>query len=155
MPHRLLDLPPFFVHALEALGLGFAFGWSLMAYYCSIISNEDWDRILGPNGVAVVAVGAVGILWFNKVSSDKERAKALKEQEAKEDARRQEEEINKEKRHAETLAASHEYAYQMKALAVESMKVTMKVDHTLSELTSQLRSRPCQAATLKPQFDDR
>ena len=56
----------------------------------------------------------------------------------------------KEKRHTETLAASAEYAYQMKALAVESMKVTMKVDYTLAQLTAQLQSRPCQASSFKP-----
>ena len=150
MPHRLLELPPVFLHSIEAIILGLALGWNTMSYYAQIISERDWQRMTGPHGVAFIAVVAAVVLWLNKISSDKSRAKELSEQDSKEDKRREAEELNKEKRHAETLAASHEYAESMKALAVESMKVTMKVDYTLTALTAQLAGRPCQAAAFVP-----
>jgi hypothetical protein len=149
MPHRLLELPPVFLHTVEGVILGLALGWNAMSYYAQILSERDWQRMTGPHGVAFIAVVAAVVLWLNKISSDKARSKELAEQDAKEDLRRVAEELNKEKRHAETLAASREYADSMKALAVESMKVAMKVDFTLVNLTHQLASRPCQAASFK------
>lgn len=149
MPHRLLDLPPVLLHTLEAIVLGLALGWNGAMYLIALISESDWQRITGPHGVAFIAVIAVVVLWLNKLSSDKARVKERAIIEEKEDARRLAEEAARELRHAESLKASREYAFQMQSLAVESMKVTMKVDHTLTELTKQLASRPCQAATLK------
>ena len=150
MPHRLFDLPPVFAHMIEAILLGLALGVNGASYVAELITEGDWQKMTGPHGGMFLLAIAVIALWLNKISDDKARAKAIASQEAKEDARRQEEELNKEKRHAETIAASAEYAYQMKALAVESMKVTMKVDHTLAQLTAQLQSRPCQASSFKP-----
>lgn len=138
------------MHAIEAILLGLAVGYHGARYLGTLISEGDWQKMTGPHGGMFLLAIAVVALWLNKVSGDKARAKAIAIQDEKEDKRRLEEEANKEKRHAETLAASHEYAYQMKALAVESMKVTMKVDHTLAELTKELSSRPCQAAKFLP-----
>lgn len=150
MPQRLLDLPPMFIHTIEAVLLGALLGWNGFWYHASLISDADWNKLTGPHGVAFLAVCAVIVLWANKVLTDRHRAKDLAIQDQKEDIRREIEERNKEKRHAESLAASRDYADSIKALAVESMKVSMRVDQTLSKLVDQLKARPCQSATQKP-----
>jgi uncharacterized membrane protein YcjF (UPF0283 family) len=153
MPHRLIDLPPVLMHTLEAVILGLALGWNGAAYLIALISESDWQRLTGPHGVAFIAVVAVVVLWLNKLSSDKARAKELATIEKKEDARRMAEEAARELRHAESLKASGEYAHSMKALAVESMKVSMRVDHTLGKLIQALSKRPCQGSLLKDLTD--
>ena len=105
--------------------------------------DEDWIKITGPHGVAFIAVCAVVVLWFNKLTGEKSRSKELAAQMEREDERREAEERNKEKRHEENLAASREYAEGMKALAVESMKTTIVVNHTLKDLIKELKNRPC------------
>lgn len=143
MPHRLHDMTSFLVHAIEAVILGIALGWNWFCYQAAIISDEDWSKITGPHGVAFIAVCAVVVLWFNKLTGEKSRSKELAAQMEREDERREAEERNKEKRHEENLAASREYAEGMKALAVESMKTTIVVNHTLKDLIKELKNRPC------------
>lgn len=152
MPLRLLAaVPQSFVQLAEAVFLGAAFGWNTFWFHAALISDADWSKITGPHGVAFIAVCAVIVLWSNKMLSDRNRAKELAahdrtrakelaEHDIKEDKRREQEEINKEKRHAESLAAAQKYAESVQALSVESMKVTMKVEHTLSRLIEHLGS---------------
>lgn len=138
MPLRLLVIPQFLCNAVEAVILGAALGWNTFWLHASLISDDDWAKITGPHGVAFIAVVAVIVLWINKIGADKTRASELAEHDRKEDVRREQEEIAKEKRHQENLKSTKAYAEEMQKLAVESMKVTMKVEHTLSKLVSQL-----------------
>lgn len=135
---------------IEAIILGLALGYNGAKYMADLISEGDWGKMTGPHGGMFLLAIAVAALWFNKISSDKSRAKELAILEEKEDARRLAEEAARELRHAESLKASGDYAHSMKALAVESMKVTMMVNNSLRDLTKELASRPCRAATLIP-----
>jgi len=137
MPHRLLDMPPI-NHFIEAAILGLALGWNAFSFHLASISDEDWSKITGPNGVAFVAVMAVVVLWITRIGDAK-----------KEDQRRAKEEESREKRHAELVATNRENAESLKALTVESMKIGIKVEHSLAEMAQQIAGRPCQAAIFK------
>lgn len=132
MPHRLYDLTLFMSHCLEAAFLGLALGWNSTAYFLSIISDSDWSRMTGPHGVAFLAVAAVVVLWLNKMASDKSKAKELKEAEARSEARREEDEANKEKRHLESRTDMHRFAEDLKGLTADSIKAQLLTNASLS-----------------------
>lgn len=134
MPYRIIDTT--IATLVEAALLGIITGYQVTKAAVMAFTDADWSRFMGPQGFTVGLLLAVVVLWGNGVVRERNEAK-----------RRDAEEKARDLRHAENMAASKQTADEMKALAVESMKVTMRVDHTLNALTEQIQKRPCQAMT--------
>lgn len=138
MPHRLHDMTVLLGHCLEAVCLGLALGWNSVAYFASVIPDGDWSKISGPHGVAFVAVVAVVILWLNKVSSDRSRARELKLAEERAEERREEDERKKEQRHIESRTDMHAFTADLKSLTAESIKAQLLTNHSLLANTTKV-----------------
>lgn len=97
-----------------------------------IISDTDWSKITGPHGVAFLAVIAVIVLWGNGLRRERN-----------EELRRSNEEIRREKRHAETIAMQRENSDKLIALTAKSIKAQAHVTASIDHLARELNSRPC------------
>lgn len=113
---------------------------SLSACNLALIADEDWNRFLGPHGVAVVSILAVLALWGQGIAkSRQERADRAKDEAAR------------ERRHNEAIALQRENAQHLMSLSAESIKAHAKsvqaiesFDRTIRNMTEELKDRPCQ-----------
>jgi hypothetical protein len=101
-------------------------------YLMSAIGNDDWSRITGPNGVAFIAVIAVIVLWANGLRRERN-----------EERRREKEEINREKRHGESIGLQRENAKTLIDLNVQSIKAQVTTSSEIRALRKELEGRPC------------
>lgn len=135
MPHRLLQ--PAFTNLVEGLVLTFLATFNGTVALLEMISEGDWTRINGPHGVAFIAVCAVIVLWLRSVTKEKN-----------EDKRRTREEMSREARNAELLAALKESNESNKSLTVESIVAQGKsaqaigrMERTIQHQTNELCER--------------
>lgn len=131
MPHRI----PFVTNALATVAegavliyLSVANGWH---YVASIFSDEDWNRITGPHGVAFISLAAVVVLWGNGIRRERN-----------EERRREIEEAKREKRHAELVNLQKENAEKLTDLTVQAIITQGKAAEALRDLTKALDKRP-------------
>lgn len=150
MPHRDPNIQAFFSHVVEGSVLGFLAIWQGLSAYAATISEQDWSKIFGPNGVAFVSVIAVVVLWsallmfiHRSKKSEEQRRKEELEMRAKEDESR-------ERRHKEIMEMQTKNAEDLKSLTAESIKANMKGTFAIETLIARISERPCQAATFKP-----
>ena len=137
MPHRLalttgesLLAGIFYCAALIQQGLA-----ALLDFF----SEKDWDRLLGPHGVAVVCLIALVVQWnTGRVAERNRDRRANVDRQATED------------RHKETVALMASNADKLAALNVESIKAIMLMKHSSDTLVhaterlhSTLESSPC------------
>jgi hypothetical protein len=144
MPHPLILAPSWLYHTAEASVLAMA-GTSL-----AIISEQDWNRMTGPHGVAFIAVAAVIVLWANGLRKERLEQKRRDEEALRHEARRQEDEANREKRHKEAMSMQSANADRIMDITVESIKAQghsaqaiASIDSTIKRLSDELSSRPC------------
>jgi heme exporter protein D len=112
----------------------------------AIITDQDWQRAFGPNGVAFISIVAVVVLWLNSIKREKN-----------EEARREKEEEQRDRRHSETLTLQKENSAKLMDLTAESIKshamsvgAIKSIDRTIMNLTEELKERPCQIGRAKP-----
>lgn len=130
MPHRLLA--PAFTNLVEGLVLTFLAAFNGGVAALEMISDGDWTRINGPNGVACIAVVAVIVLWSRSVVKERN-----------EDKRRTREEIAREARNAELLTALKDADESNKCLTKQCIEVierqtsaTVAFDKTIQHHTN-------------------
>ena len=142
---------------LEGITLAGLAAWQGGQAVAVAISEQDWQKAFGPNGVAFVAVIAVVVLWgalltfIHRSKKDSElRRKEELEARANEDAAR-------ERRHKEIMDLQNKNGSDLKDLTAESIKANMRgtfavetLAKNLQALTCDLADRPCQAAAFKP-----
>jgi FtsZ-interacting cell division protein ZipA len=141
MPHRIIP-PTWFLHAVEGISLS---ALSFIAF----ISEQDWSRMLGPHGVAVVAILAVVALWVSGIKEKSAMKKDIEAREAREEARRTKEEESREKRHNESIQLQTTNSDKLVALTVENIKAQAlttaalaSVDRSLQDLAEQISKCP-------------
>ena len=128
MPHRIPLVTQTLGFIFEAIALGFLTVWQGLSAIASLISNEDWDRITGPHGVAFVACAACLVLWLNAVNRDR-----------KEDKRRIAEDAAKERRHEDSIRALNLYSEKVMGIAVDTAKTNMHVAEAIKSLDSTIK----------------
>lgn len=118
---------------------------SLMTCNLAVLADKDWDRFLGPHGVAVVSIIAVIALWAQALSKGRQERKDKAEAEAA-----------RERRHSETLRLQRENSDKILELSAESIKAHARsvqaitsFDRTIQNLTEELKDRPCQLSQKK------
>jgi len=120
MPPRLTDIA---IHAAEGIALGLLALYNGTRYVAGLISDEDWQKITGPHGVAFLAVTACIVLWLNGLRREKIEEK-----------RRSREEAAREARHAENIAVQREAKDEVKALVVECVKSNAMVTAAITSI---------------------
>ena len=90
MPHRIVTQNCGTL--LEALLLGIASVYQITSSAVVALTEQDWTRLMGPQGFTVGLLLAVVVLWGNGVCNRKAELK-----------RREQEEKAREKRHVETI----------------------------------------------------
>lgn len=145
MIHPISAIPKFVCHLIE--------GSILTGGMLAIISDQDWQRMTGPHGVAFIAVLAVIVLWANGLRKEKAEISRRQAEEIRAEARRVADEAALEKRHTETMTMQRENADKLMQLTVESIKAQghtsqaiISIDSTIKRLTEEVASRPCQKA---------
>ena len=154
MPHRIILAnisPSNFFEGFLLYGVAI---WKASATVFLSIADQDWSRLLGPQGLTVGLIFAVCVLWTNGILDRKAKEKRDAIADEKEDERRGKEEAARENRHAQLVATNKENAESLKALTVESIKAQAKATHAvetmdknIQRLTIELADRPCQAKT--------
>jgi len=132
MPHRAIAYN-FACHLFEFLGLGFLLAWQGFSAGLALISDADWAKITGPHGLVFVLIIGLCVVWAKSCRDD----------------------VSRERRHKETLAAQEEHfaallelnsktAEDLKDLTIQSIKAQMKATAATIDLSHQLSTRPCQ-----------
>lgn len=119
----------------------------LVASLTSWITDEDWNRLVGPWGGFLVSIILCAILLRHS-------AKRIK----REDDRAEKDNADRERRHQEALqaqvAAAAKYeglTREVMAIQVDTAKVMMHLSKTNEALHEEMRSRPCQIRKTDPQ----
>jgi hypothetical protein len=136
MPHRIPLVTNTVSFFIELITLGLLTIWQGVETVGSIISEQDWNRITGPHGVAFIACAACMILWGSSVARDR-----------KEDRRRRAEDEARERRHAETIKLQSDNAESLKALTVENAKTNMRVANAIHSLDQSIKTLVLQNET--------
>jgi heme exporter protein D len=141
MPHRIIP-PTWFLHTVEGISLS---ALSFIAF----ISEQDWSRMLGPHGVAVVAILAVVALWVSGIKEKSAMKKDIEAREAREEARRTKEEESREKRHAESIHLQTANSDKLLTITAENIKAQALVtaaissmDRSIQDLTEKISKCP-------------
>lgn len=122
-------------HGPEIAAAGFA-----IASITSWITDEDWNRLVGPWGGFVLSILLCAILLRHS-------AKRIK----REDQRAESDNADRDRRHKESMdaqvAAAAKYeglTREVMAIQVDTAKVMAQLAHSCESLHSEMRSRPCQ-----------
>jgi hypothetical protein len=109
----------------------------------SWITDEDFNRLVGPWGGFVVSIVLCAILLRHS-------AKRIK----REDDRAANDATERERRHQENLAKQSEIAVKFEAVTdkvtqtqLETVKALLRLSHSNENLHAEMRSRPCQRIT--------
>jgi len=133
MPHRFDQLSPL-VYLVEAALLGLAAGYKVAEATCLALTEQDWSKLLGPQGFTVGLILAVIVLWGNGIARERNETK-----------RREKEEASREARHRETLALQRENSEKLMNLSVEAIKAKGMMVAAFNTLVEELEGRPCSA----------
>lgn len=141
MPHRIQLASSVFAVATEGVILGSIAAVSGARYAMTTISDGNWDKLIGPHSLTFGAVIAVIVLWTSRVVESRKQEAA------------------RERRHQETVSMQGRNADKLLELTKESIlaqgKATLAInsmDRTVQSLTIEIKDRPCQAASFKPQI---
>ena len=132
MPYRIPFLTAAVSFVTEAALLSYLAIQNGLNLAASLISDEDWQRISGPHGVAFISVVAVIVLWVNGLRREKN-----------EDSRRVREEVRREARHAETIVLQRENSAKLIDLTIQSIKAQGAVALELKTFRKEMEKRPC------------
>jgi hypothetical protein len=133
MPHRFEQLSPL-VYLIEAALLGLAAGYKVAEATCLALTEQDWSKLLGPQGFTVGLILAVIVLWGNGIARERNETK-----------RREKEEASREARHKETLRLQRENSEKLMNLSVEAIKAKGMMVAAFNTLVEELEGRPCSA----------
>jgi hypothetical protein len=133
MPHRFEQLSPL-VYLIEAALLGLAAGYKVAEATCLALTEQDWSKLLGPQGFTVGLILAVIVLWGNGIARERNETK-----------RREKEEASREARHKETLRLQRENSEKLMNLSVEAIKAKGMMVAAFNNLVEELEGRPCSA----------
>jgi hypothetical protein len=133
MPHRFEQLSPL-VYLVEAALLGLAAGYKVAEATCLALTEQDWSKLLGPQGFTVGLILAVIVLWGNGIARERNETK-----------RREKEEASREARHKETLRLQRENSEKLMNLSVEAIKAKGMMVAAFNNLVEELEGRPCSA----------
>jgi hypothetical protein len=133
MPHRFEQLSPL-VYLVEAALLGLAAGYKVAEATCLALTEQDWSKLLGPQGFTVGLILAVIVLWGNGIARERNETK-----------RREKEEASREARHKETLSLQRENSEKLMNLSVEAIKAKGMMVAAFNNLVEELEGRPCSA----------
>jgi hypothetical protein len=133
MPHRFEQLSPL-VYLVEAALLGLAAGYKVAEATCLALTEQDWSKLLGPQGFTVGLILAVIVLWGNGIARERNETK-----------RREKEEASREARHKETLRLQRENSEKLMNLSVEAIKAKGMMVAAFNTLVEELEGRPCSA----------
>ena len=150
MPHRHPELHSFFTHAAEGTLLGLLAVWQGAEAIAAAISEQDWQKAFGPNGVAFVSVVAVVVLWGALLAFIHRTKKDEEKRRAEEIEARNREDEARERRHKEIMDLQNKNWTDLKELTAESIKAGMRGTYAVENLVRQLGERPCQADSFKP-----
>jgi heme exporter protein D len=105
--------------------------------------------MLGPHGVAVVAILAVVALWVSGIKEKSAMKKDIEAREAREEARRAKEEESREKRHAESIHLQTANSDKLLTITAENIKAQALVtaaissmDRSIQDLTEKISKCP-------------
>ena len=132
MPHRLFNDTFPFATIFEAIILGLGAGYKIGESIYLAISEQDWQRLLGPQGFTVGLILAVLVLWGNGVVREKKERK-----------RREDEEKSREARHKESIGLQRENSEKLMAITVESIMAKGMMASAMNRLVDELEGRPC------------
>lgn len=120
--------------------------WSGLSIYSgsealgTVISEQDWSRMIGPHGALFLACVGLILMWTNN-----------RRRERREEAKSAREEAAREARHAEQMTLQQANADKLMELTAESIKAhrmsvgaIKSMDRTIMLLTEELKDRPCQ-----------
>lgn len=127
MPHRLPLISYTFANLCEFTALVSLAVLQGVHAVVNVLTEADWQKAFGPNGVAFVSVLATIILWGTFLRYQGQQRKDNIAREAREDARRDKEGEARERRHNDLIASNAKNAEDLKALTVESIKAQMIV----------------------------
>jgi hypothetical protein len=144
MPHRFEQLSPL-VYLIEAALLGLAAGYKVAEATCLALTEQDWSKLLGPQGFTVGLILAVIVLWGNGIARERNETKRREKEESNETKRREKEEASREARHRETLALQRENSEKLMNLSVEAIKAKGMMVAAFNNLVEELEGRPCSA----------
>ena len=133
MTHRIEQLAPL-AYMVEAALLGLAAGYKVTEAACLALTEQDWSKLLGPQGFTVGLIFAVIVLWGNGIVRERNETK-----------RREKEEASREARHRETLALQRENSEKLMSLSVEGIKAKGMMVSAFNNLVDELEGRPCSA----------
>jgi hypothetical protein len=133
MPHRFEQLSPL-VYLVEAALLGLAAGYKVAEATCLALTEQDWSKLLGPQGFTVGLILAVIVLWGNGIARERNETK-----------RREKEEASREARHKETIRLQRENSEKLMNLSVEAIKAKGMMVAAFNTLVEELEGRPCSA----------
>jgi hypothetical protein len=133
MPHRFDQFAPL-AYMLEATLLGLAAGYKVAETTMLALTDQDWSKLLGPQGFTVGLIFAVIVLWGNGIVRERNETK-----------RREKEEASRDARHKETLGLQRENSEKLMNLSVESIKAKGLMVSAFNNLVDELEGRPCSA----------
>lgn len=126
MPQRLINL----AHSLQFVQLFDIIALSTLAVWqgaIALISNDDWNKITGPNGLVFVLIIGLIVIWTKSVRDD-----AAKE-------RRHKETISAQSKHYDSLLALNtKTAEDLKKLTVESTTAQINATNAIDSLDSNI-----------------
>ena len=134
MPHR-------FIHDT----LGAAFIWT--ASVSGLIAREDWENAIGPYGGLFVSLVMLTVFILHSRSRiRKDDTKALSDR-VDNAAREERDRVERERHHAESLAAQDRIGAKFEALHIRQMGCQLETTKSLLKLGSaveKMAGRPCQ-----------
>ena len=121
-------------YMVEAALLGLAAGYKVTEAAYLALTEQDWSKLLGPQGFTVGLIFAVIVLWGNGIVRERNETK-----------RREKEEASRDARHKETLGLQRENSEKLMNLSVESIKAKGMMVAAFNNLVDELEGRPCSA----------
>lgn len=124
----------------------------VIASLTSWITDEDWNRLVGPWGGFLVSILLCAILLRHSAKRIKREDQREDERMRREEARAEKESVERERRHKESIAAAEAAAAkyegltrEVMAIQVETAKVMMRLSKSNEALHGEMKVRPCLA----------
>lgn len=111
--------PPYFLEGFTLVTLA---TWSGSTALATVVAEDDWAKLTGPNGLAFAAVVAVIVLWTSRVLSERRSEKS------------------RDDRHKELLAVNKENASDLKEIQRQTTEALVRSAANTAESAAAMRT---------------
>lgn len=158
MPYRQIEIQATVSHVLEGVTLGSLLLWQGTKAVVLAITEQDWGRIMGPNGVAVVSILAVIVLWGALLTYIHRTGKREEKRRKEELEAREADDAARERRHKEVMDLQARHAEVLTELTTQSIRASIQgtaaietLARNVRNLTIEIKDNPCQVKMFQPQ----